>query len=167
MRAPLITALLVLSASASAGGSKPQPIKLENQKATGQSVTGTCGPAVVKVTGLEAGDAMASSGFSGLTATISIQSGNSTLMISPDPDSGSNIFLQDRNKLQCVITPSGPKLILAMYCYGRSCAPVDYRVIDAKTAMVISKQDKMDECDAVCARKALGAPVPSELLEGG
>ena len=136
MRAPLITALLVLSASASAGGSQPQPIKLENQKATGQSVTGTCGPAVVKVTGLEAGDAMASSGFSGLTATISIQSGNSTLKISPDPDSGSNIFLQDRNKLHCVITPSGPKLILAMYCYGRSCAPVDYRVIDPKTAKV-------------------------------
>jgi hypothetical protein len=167
MRASLITALLILSASASAGGSEPQPIKLENQKADGQSVTGTCGPAAIKVTGMETGDAMAFSGFSGLTTTIAIQSGSSSLKISPDPDSGSNIFLQDRNKLHCVTTPSGPKLILAMYCYGRSCAPVDYRVIDPKTTKVISKQDNMEECDAVCARKALGAPVPSELLEGG
>ena len=108
---------------------------------------------------------MDSTGFSALYTAIAIQSGKSVLKISPDPESGPKIFLQDRNKLHCVSTPSGPKLVLAMICYARSCAPIDYRVIDPNTLKVINKVDNMEECDAACAEKALGAKLPSSLRD--
>ncbi len=152
---------LSLSGVAAATGAY-QVVKLDNQKAAGGGVSGTCGPATIRISDIDK-DPIDSRGFSGSYAAITIQSGKASLTISPDPDSGSTIFLQDRNKLHCVSTPGGPKLVLAMYCDGRSCAPVDYRVIDPSTAKVINKLDNMDECDAPCAQKALGASLPPGL----
>ena len=163
-RLSMLLSLSLLATSANAG--TLDAIKLDNQKTTGQAITGTCGPATVRILDAEKDRPADSTGFSGLYSTINIQSGKSSLKISPDTDSGSGIFLQDRNKLHCVSTPTGPKLILAMYCYGRSCAPVDYRVIDPSTAKVINKLDNMDECDAQCARQTLGIAVPPALVEG-
>lgn len=162
MRRPL-SVLLTLSLFAVSAHAGTDAIKLDNQKTIGQSIYGTCGSATVSITGAEKDSPADSTGFSGLYSAITIQSGKSSLKISPDPDSGSTIFLQDRNKLYCVSTPKGRKLILALICYGRSCAPVDYRVIDPGTATVINKLDNMDECDAACAQKALGAPLPQSL----
>lgn len=164
MRTPLsLLVALSLSGGAAAAGTD-QVVKLENQKAAGGGVSGTCGAATIRISDIDK-DPIDSRGFSGSYAAIAIQSGESSLTISPDPHSGSIIFLQDRNKLHCVATPAGPKLVLAMYCDARACAPVDYRVIDPKTAKVIHKLDNMDECDASCAEKALGSPLPLALSE--
>lgn len=155
---------LALSGGAAAAGAD-QAVKLADQKAGGGAVSGTCGPATIRISGIDK-DPADSRGFSGSYAAISITSGKSSLIISPDPDSGSTIFLQDRNKLHCVSAPAGPRLVLVMYCDGRSCAPVDYRVIDSKTVKMINKLDNMDECDAACAQKALGVKLPVELRDG-
>lgn len=164
MRTPLILLVaLSLSGFAAAAGAD-QTVKLENQKAAGGGVSGTCGAATIRISDIDK-DPIDSRGFSGSYAAIAIQSGKSSLTISPDPNSGSAIFLQDRNKLHCVATPTGPKLLLAMICDARSCAPVDYRVIDPKTAKVINRLDNMDECDVACAQQALGAPLPTGLRE--
>lgn len=161
-----LSLLLALSLSGvSAHAATPGAIKLENQKTNGQAISGTCGSATVKVSDTAEDGPMDSSGISGSHGEISIQSGKSTLTISPQTDSGTGIFLQDRNKLHCVSSPTGLKLVLVMTCYARSCAPVDYRVIDPKTAKVISQQDHMDECDEVCAKKALGAELPPDLAD--
>ena len=137
MRTPLslVFSLSLLAVSANAGTS--DAIKLDNQKTTGQAISGTCGSATVRILGAQKQDPINETGFHGSNAAIEIQSGKSSLKISPDTDSGSGIFLQDRNKLHCVSTPGGAKLLLAMYCYGTSCAPVDYRVIHPSTAKVI------------------------------
>lgn len=156
----LLALTLSSGASASAGTSTPHPVQLDNQKTVGQAVTGTCGSATVKVSDTAEDNPMDLSGFSGSYSAISINSGKSTLTISPQTDSGSGIFLQDRNKLHCVSTPAGPKLVLFMICYARSCAPIDYRVIDPRTAKVVSKQDSMEECDKACAEKILGTAIP-------
>ena len=42
---------------------------------------------------------------------------------------------------------------------------MDYRVIDTSTAKVINKLNDMDECDAVCAQKALGVSLPATLRD--
>lgn len=161
-----LSLLLALSLSTfAAHAGTAEVIKLDNQKTTGNLVSGTCGTATVKVTDAskDPDSPMDATGFSARYTAISVQSGKASLKISPDPESGSVVFLQDRNKLHCVSTPTGPKLLLSMICYARSCATLDYRVIDPATAKVISKQDNMEECDAVCARKALGVPVPAGL----
>ncbi len=158
---PLVLSILI--APVYAGVDNGQAIALENQNATVQSVSGTCGPAAIQIRSSEKDSPLISPGFSGSYTTISIQSGKSVLKISPDAENVSGIFLQDRNKVHCVRTPSGPKLILAMYCHANACAPVDYRIIDAKTAKVINKLDNMDECDARCAQIALGVQLPASL----
>lgn len=164
-RSYLPLAVLILIAPVYASAANGGAIMLENQKATARSVSGTCGPAAIQIWDSEKDSPWTSAGFSGSYTNISIQSGKSVLKISPDPENVSGIFLQDRNKLHCVRTPSGPKLILAMFCYARACAPVDYRVIDPKTAKVINKLDNMDECDALCAQKALGVRLPANLTQ--
>ncbi len=159
----LVLALSLSTVAAYAGTA--DAIKLDNQKTSGNLISGTCGTATVKVTDAnkDPDSPMDATGFSARYTAISVQSGEASLKISPDPESGSVVFLQDRNKLHCASTPTGPKLILAMYCYARSCAPLDYRVIDTATAKVISKQDDMEECDAVCAESALGIRIPDAL----
>lgn len=159
MRTQLGLLLALCLSGVAAAASADQAVKLDNQKAGGGGVSGTCGAATIWISHID-NDPIDSRGFSGSYAAITIQSGNSSLTISPDPNTGSTIFLQDRNKLHCVSTPVGPKLVLAMYCDGRSCAPVDYRVIDTETAKVMNKLDNMDECDEACGKKALGVPLP-------
>lgn len=150
---------------AAAAGSSDQAVKLEQQKSNAGTVSGMCGPASVGISNINQDAPVDATGFSGLHTVITIGSGKSRLTIGPVPEAGSTIFLQDRNKLHCMGTPNGPKLVLAMICYGRSCAPVDYRVIDPKTAKVINRLDNMDECDTACAEKALGVALPSSLRE--
>jgi hypothetical protein len=161
-RLALLAALFLSVVCAYAG--TPDPVKLDKQKKVGKTISGTCGLATVQISDPEMEDPINSAGVSANTA-ITIKSGKSALKISPDPSNASNIFLQDRNKVHCVSTPAGPKLLLALVCDGRSCAPIDYRVIEPSTAKVINKLVNMDECDEVCAEKALGLPLPARLRE--
>ena len=165
MRLPLFLALSLTSALAYATDtSASRGVELEQMKTSGSSITGTCGPATVKVSGIEV-DPTTLGSFIGPQGAISLVSGKAYLKIGPGPEGSAKVFLQDRNKLHCLSTPKGPRLILAMVCFARSCAPLDYRVIDPATAKVVSKHDGMDECDMVCASKALGVAVPSALRE--
>lgn len=162
MRTQLTLVLTLSLAMATAYAATPEAIKLDNQKTVASVVTGTCGPATVRITDTDK-DPINEMGFHGSYSAIQIQSGKSSLSIGPDAPSGSPFYLADRNRLHCLSTPTGPKLVVVMYCYGRSCAPVDYRVIDASTAKVINKLNDIDECDAACAQKALGVPLPASL----
>ena len=164
MRTQLTLVLTLSLAMVTAYAATPEAIKLDNQKTGASVVTGTCGPATVRITDTDK-DPINEMGFHGSYSAIHVQSGKASLKISPDPDSGSGIYLQDRNRLHCITTSTGDKLLLAMYCYGRSCAPVDYRVIDASTAKVINKLNDMDECDAACAEKTLGVSLPATLRD--
>ena len=120
--------------------------------------------AMVRIAGMET-EPSGAQHFIGPQGVISITSATSSLTIGPSPDGNAGIFLQDRNALHCISTPKGPKLVLAMYCDGRACAPVDYRVIDPNATRVISKQDPSDECDVACAQRALGTTLPRTLQE--
>lgn len=165
VRAYLPLVLVTLIAPTYAGAGNEQVIQLENQTTAGRLISGTCGIATIQITDAEKDSPIEPTGFSALYTAMTIRSGKSVLRISPDPESASKIFLQDRNKVHCVSTPSGPKLVLAMICYGRSCAPIDYRVIDPKTVKVINALTSMDECDDVCAENALGVALPASLRE--
>lgn len=164
MRASWFTVMILTNISAYATTPAPAGgVALEQQTMSGASVSGTCGRAVVHISGVErdpttGGLHIASSG------ALSIVS-DRELLVGPGPEGNTGVFLQDRNKIQCLHTPAGPRIILAMYCDGRACAPVDYRIIDANTAEIVSAPDQADECDARCARMALGVSVPKELAE--
>ena len=165
MRLPLfialsLTSLLAYASDTSAG----RGVELEHLKVSGSSITGTCGSATIRISGIEV-DPASQASFVGPQGAISLVSGKTSLTIGPGPEGNAKIFLQDRNKLHCLSTPKGPRLILAMYCFARACALLDYRVIDPATAKVVSKQDGMEECDQACARKALGTAMPSSLVE--
>ena len=165
MRLPLFLALSLTSLlSYATDTSASRGVELEQMKASGSSITGACGAATVKVSGVEV-DPTTLGSFIGPEGVISLASGRTSLTIGPGPEGNAKVFLQDRNKLHCLTTPKGPRLILSMYCFARSCAPVDYRVIDPATAKVVSNQDGMDECDQACAGKALGLVVPLVLRE--
>lgn len=163
MRTSLFLALSLIPVLAYATDtSSTHGVELEQQKVSGQSITGRCGASTVKVSGLD-GDPTSSP--ISPNAAITIAAGKSVLTISPESNTHSGIFLQDRNQLHCLSTPQGSKLVLAMECDGRSCARVDYRVIDPKTTKVVSGQDASEECDSECAQKALGVPLPAALVE--
>jgi hypothetical protein len=139
----------------------PQGVVLERVSFSGTAATGRCSPATITITGVENETAYRTKYLIGSSGTILIRSGKSTLAIGGNRTT--TIFLQDENALHCLPTPKGPKLVLASYCFGRDCAPVDYRVIDPSTAKVISRQNSADECDEVCTEKALGLKLPEGL----
>ena len=156
--------LVALCVAGSAHAATPTPadgVGLAQLKVSGPSLTGTCGNAAIEVVGMER-NATTGRRQLGQDAAITITSGNRSLRIGPGAEGEAGIYLQDRNKLECLDTPTGPKLLLTMYCGGRACAPVDYRVFDTQTAAVTSQPDAADECDAACAKKALGTAVPRE-----
>lgn len=141
----------------------PQGVILEHAKFDGATATGSCGPAKITITGVETETAYRTKHLIGSSGTITIRAGKATLSIGADGNAG--IFLQDQNRLHCVSTPSGQRLVLVSDCFGRGCAPVDYRVINPATAKVISRQNSADECDEACAQKALGSKLPESLGE--
>ncbi|PZQ33272.1 MAG: hypothetical protein DI562_02055 [Stenotrophomonas acidaminiphila] len=133
---------------------------LRAQKVSGSSITGSCGVASVRISGALRDAAGAH--VIGPDGAVAVRSGSRTLTVGPGPKGNAGVFLQDRNTLDCVDTPKGPKLLLTLYCDGRACAPMDYRVIDPNGAQILSTQDNLDECDTACAEKALGTSVPRE-----
>ncbi|MES2670655.1 MAG: hypothetical protein V4673_09600 [Pseudomonadota bacterium] len=156
--------LLLLCAASAVGAAPPNAaqertgIRLDALKVTGHAATGTCGPARVEIQGLDAENPHETRGLVSSQGMITVRNGKASLAIGGDVSS--DIFLQEQNKLHCLPTPTGPRLVLAGYCFARFCAPVDYRVIDPTNVRVISRQNSDNECDAKCAEKALGAKLP-------
>ena len=164
MREIILLLLCVASAVAAAPPNTPQEltgIHLDALKVTGQTATGTCGPARIEIQGLDADNPHETRGLVSSQGMITVRNGKASLTIGGEVSS--DLFLQEQNKLHCLPTPTGPRLVLAGYCFARFCAPVDYRVIDPTNVRVISRQNPDNECDAKCAEKALGSKLPEAL----
>ena len=153
----LLPTLLLLCAAAHAG----EGVRLNGLSAAGGNATGTCGKAVIHIQGMDPANPSDGGSLIPSHGVITIKGEKATLTIGGESTSG--IYLQDQNKLYCVASPKGPRLVLASYCFGRDCAEVDYRVIDPATARAISQQTSIEECDEVCAEKALGMTLPKDL----
>lgn len=164
MRAVILLLFCGASTVVAAPPNAPQErtgIRLDALKVSGHTATGSCGPAKIEIQGVDADNPHETRGLIFSQGVITIRTGKSSLTIGGEITS--EIFLQDQNKLHCLPTPKGPRLVLASYCFARHCAPVDYRVMDPATVKVISRQNADDECDARCAEKALGTKLPEDL----
>lgn len=154
----LAPTLLLLCAAAHAGEGG---VRLDGLSITGGKTTGTCGKAIIQIQGTDSANPSDGGSLIPSHGVITIKGEKATLTIGDESASG--IYLQDQNKLHCLASPKGPRLVLASYCFGRDCAEVDYRVIDPATARVISQQTSAEECDEACAEKALGTRLPEGL----
>ena len=164
MRAVIILLFCGASTVVAAPPNAPQErtgVRLDALKVSGHTATGTCGPAKIEIRGVDADNPHETRRLISSQSSITIRNGKASLAIGGEISS--ELFLQDQNKLHCLPTPKGPRLVLASYCFARHCAPVDYRVMDPATVKVISRQNADDECDARCAEKALGVQLPEEL----
>lgn len=148
MRLLLGVALLTYCCTAAAG----EPVKLQGLKLSGSSASGTCGVAKVSVEGVGAD-------YIEFAGRIEVASGQSRLVLSGEDGS----FFQDWNYLECVETAKGPMLVAKASCGGRACNPDDFRVIEPKTAAVVSRGTPDDGCSYQCAEKALGGRLPESL----
>lgn len=149
MKLTLGVALMVLSTAAFAG----EPVVLQNLKSQGTNATGTCGEAKVSVSGV-------GSDFIEFAGRVDIVSGVNKLSLSGEDAA---MFFQDFNRVACLTTPKGPMLVAKASCSGSSCIPDDFRVVDTKTAKIVSKGTEEDGCDTACAEKALGMRLPESL----
>lgn len=148
MKLYLAIALMALAATVSAG----EPVVLQNLKSQGTTATGQCGAAKVTVAGL-------GPDYIEFGGRIDITSGANKVSLSGEQAQ----FFQDANQVACLDTPKGPMLVVKATCYGTSCIPDDFRVIDPKTAKVVSKGTAENGCDTACAEKALGMRLPESL----
>jgi hypothetical protein len=164
MRAIFLLFFCATATAVAAPPNAPQErtgISLDALKTSAHTATGTCGSAKIEIQGADADNPHETRQLISSQASITIRNGKSSLAIGGVSPSG--IFLQDQNKLHCLPTPKGPRLVLASYCFARFCAPVDYRVIDPATVKIVSRQNADDECDARCAEKTLGTKLPEDL----
>lgn len=164
----LATALLLtlpaVAAPPQANGTLPAStgIRLDQMQVSGSAATGRCGSAEVKVQGIEPDPHAPGQTRVSSQGKITVRSGRASLHIGSEDQA--TIYLQDHNKLHCVDTAKGQRLVLAIICFARYCTPVDYRVIDTSTAKVVGMPKGLDECDRVCAEKALGQRLPADLV---
>ncbi|WP_448673091.1 hypothetical protein [Pseudoxanthomonas mexicana] len=147
-----LLALLTLSATTHAGDA----LQLPTLKVSGRQASGTCGPASIRVAGLVQDDASGHSNVITPHGEIRVISGSKQLVIGEGD-------LQDRNMAACLSTPKGPRLVVAIFCDGRSCPPVDYWVFDPAKATIVSKPADLEGCSLACAEEALGVKVPEPL----
>ena len=127
------------------------------------SATGRCESAEIKVQGIEPDPHAPGQTRISSQGKITVVSGSASLNIGSEDQA--TIYLQDHNKLHCVDTAKGWRLVLATVCFARYCTPVDYRVIDPSTAKVVGMPKGLEECDRAGAEKALGQRLPEDLVD--
>ena len=151
MRALMLgLALSTMVPSAVAG----EAVQLESRKLAGQTATGTCGAASIKVSGID-GEWISPSG------SVEIKGKTGSLRIGSEP----YMFMEDRNVVACVASNAGPKIMLLAFCDGRQCPPSNYYVINPTTAG-IETTTEYGECPLACAERSLGMRLPKDLLDG-
>ncbi len=151
MRALILGLALATSAHSAVAG---EAVQLEGRKLTGQTATGTCGVASIKVSGVN-GEWISPSG------SVEIKGKTGSLHIGSEP----YMFMEDRNVIACVESNVGPKILLLAFCDGRQCPPSNYYVIDPATVR-IETTTEYGECPRACTEKALGARLPDHLRDG-
>lgn len=152
MNRPAIKMLGVATLTLAFNVAASEAVKLDGLIIQGTTATGQCGAAKISVVGVGP-DAIEFSG------RINITSGANKVSLSSEPEP----FFQDANQVACLDTPKGPMLVAKATCFATSCIPDDFRVIDPKTAKVVSKGTPDDGCNTACAEKALGVRLPESL----
>jgi len=143
-------ALSTIVPSAVAG----EAVQLEGRKLVGQTATGTCGSASIKVSGIK-GEWISPSG------SVEVKGKTGSLRIGSEP----HMFMEDRNVVACVASKAGPKILLLAYCDARQCPPSNYYVISPTTAR-IETTTEYGECPLACAERTLGTRLPLNLRDG-
>lgn len=151
MRALILGVVLACLAHTAVAG---DAVQLEGRKLTGQTATGTCGTAFIKVSGID-GEWISPTG------QVEVKGKTGSLHIGSDP----HMFMEDRNVVACVESKAGPKILLLAFCDGRQCPPSNYYVIDPVTAK-IETATEYGECPLTCAERALGKALPRDLQDG-
>ena len=165
----LVTALLMtlptLAAPPQANGTLPAStgIRLDQMQVSGSAATGRCGSAEVKVQGIEPDPHAPGQTRISSQGKITVVSGRASLHIGSEDQA--TIYLQDQNKLHCLDTAKGRRLVLATVCFARYCTPLDFRVIDPSTTKVVGMPKGLEECDRACAERALGQKLPVDLVD--
>lgn len=131
-----------------------EAVQLEGRKLAGQTATGNCGGASIKVSGID-GEWISPTG------QVEVKGKTGSLPIGSDP----HMFMEDRNVVACVESKAGPKILLLAFCDGRQCPPSNYYVIDPTTTR-IETTTEYGECPLTCAEKALEARLPDHLRDG-
>lgn len=151
MRAFTLGLVAIAVSSVAAAG---EPVQLEDRRLAGQTATGTCGVASVKVSGID-GEWISSGG------RIDIKGKTASLQLGSEP----HAFMEDRNVVACVASKAGPKVLLLAYCDARECPPSNYYVIDPATTRIETTVE-YGECPLACAEGALGARLADHLRDG-
>lgn len=133
----------------------------KNPKGSSVSAHGTCGNAVVNISGIANEDALQE---------------QSTFMDNQDAFTTDNLFtspvveivvtvgkkqkkiaigLQEQSLVQCISTKAGKKLLIGTSCAGNvpECNSSNYYLIDAEN---LTKEDTEDGCEAKCINRKLG-----------
>ena len=156
MHKTLFLALVVASFPAHAGNG----VQLDRFQLSGTGATGSCGKAVITLEGITQSDANGHANVISPGGLVSIEAGAKTLNIGrAEP-----FFLQDRTMLACLDTAKGKRLVVATFCDGRSCQPVEYLVLDPSKP-VLPTQVRPEGCSLRCAEKVLGVRVPAPLRD--
>lgn len=137
-------------------GAQLSDLKVDKEKAYG-----TCGPAKITVEGLTQSDASGHSNVIAPEGSISVRTASKVLRLGQSEP----FFLQDRTMLACMDTPKGKRLVVATFCDGRSCEPVEYAIVDPSNADLLSPRNGIS-CTSECAVKLIGDRLPAPLHEG-
>jgi hypothetical protein len=155
----LALALLVLSPLAYAA--PPSGIVLDDLKVSKGAATGMCGPAHVAISDVSPQNPSGERNLVGINAQITMSLNGRSIQVAGENPS-TDYYLQDQNRLHCLATPKGPRVLVGGYCLARLCVPADYIVVDPNTLKVLSKPVE-GACEEDCAKKALGIPLPRDL----
>lgn len=150
----VLLALVPLAAAADNG------LQLAEVNVQGQTAAGSCGAAKVSVQGLTQTDASGHANIIVPNGSIAVHVGSKTIRLGQ----AEPFFLQDRSVLACVNTPLGKRLVVATFCDGRSCEPVEYLIVDPAQGKVLAPSGS-SSCTLSCAERQLGGSPPLPLRE--
>ena len=154
-------ALSLLALASAAHAMPPSGIVLDDLQVSSSSAQGKCGASAVSISDVSVQNPSGERNLISLNSEITLRQGGRSLVVAGEaPQTG--FYLQDMNRLHCLVTPKGPRVLVGAYCLARMCVPADYIVIDPATLKVLSKPVG-DACEEDCAEKALGMPLPASL----
>jgi hypothetical protein len=157
MKTTLCLALLTLPISVNAGNGT----QLSDLVVKANSATGQCGVAKVSVAGLTQTDASGHTNVIRPSGQITITAGGKSVIVGKSEP----MFLQDRTMVGCVDTPKGKRLLVATFCDGRGCEPVQYLIIDPTSLLQLTLHLN-EPCTLHCVEHALKTSVPVPLRDG-
>lgn len=136
-------------------------VQLDTLTVKADTAQGTCATARLDISGLSQSDASGHRHVITPQGSLNVRSGQRTLRVGQ----AEPFFLQDRTMIACVPTPQGKRLVVATFCDGRGCEPVEYLLIEPASAQVLAPTEGKP-CTRACAEKLLGARLPSPLRDG-